>query len=300
MPSHQLAEAAKLTPRQREVLALVAQGLTNPEIAARLGITRDGVKWHLSEILARLGLDTREEAADVWRRYNGLPYRLHRLTSGVMGASITRWIAVGLGGVAVAGSVLAIVALTPSNTSRPNVVAPVTSRATPTVPGSANSSSTIPPALTPTGVSGVDQTMQALRSHSAAAIRARFKPQPIACEPTPLGIGSPPACPTGSPAGTLVDTIPSGSCESAYITDLDGYARDLAASGVAVYAALKTPTREASPYLLILRYPQVSVLDLYLDADGLVVRIHGACGADQTLDTYLHQPGYTVLAGPMP
>jgi hypothetical protein len=33
----------------------------------------------MSEILARLDVDTREEAVDLWKRYNGLPYRLHRL-----------------------------------------------------------------------------------------------------------------------------------------------------------------------------------------------------------------------------
>lgn len=54
-----------LTPRQQEVLLLLRQGLTNEEIAGRLGITLDGAKWHVSEILMRLGVDTRHEAA-IW------------------------------------------------------------------------------------------------------------------------------------------------------------------------------------------------------------------------------------------
>ena len=55
-----------LTPREAEVLALLREGLSNPEIAGRLGISRDGVKYHVSEILSKLGVESREEAAS-WR-----------------------------------------------------------------------------------------------------------------------------------------------------------------------------------------------------------------------------------------
>jgi DNA-binding CsgD family transcriptional regulator/DNA-binding beta-propeller fold protein YncE len=57
------SRSAGLTEREREVLALVRLGLTNEEIAARLGITLDGSKYHVSQILAKLGVSTREEAA---------------------------------------------------------------------------------------------------------------------------------------------------------------------------------------------------------------------------------------------
>ena len=43
------------TPRQREVLTLLARGRTNREIAEELGISLDGAKWHVSEIITRLG-----------------------------------------------------------------------------------------------------------------------------------------------------------------------------------------------------------------------------------------------------
>lgn len=52
-----------LTPREWEVLTLVREGLTNPQIAERLGITRDAAKYHVSEILSKLHLGSREEAA---------------------------------------------------------------------------------------------------------------------------------------------------------------------------------------------------------------------------------------------
>jgi len=52
-----------LTPRQWEVLALIREGLTDREIAQRLGISLDGVKFHVSEILGKLGVTSRNEAA---------------------------------------------------------------------------------------------------------------------------------------------------------------------------------------------------------------------------------------------
>jgi len=55
-----------LTPREWEVLALLRDKLANPQIAERLGITRDAVKYHVSEILSKLGVASREEAA-LWR-----------------------------------------------------------------------------------------------------------------------------------------------------------------------------------------------------------------------------------------
>lgn len=52
-----------LTPREQEVLELIQGGLTNPQIAERLGIALETVKHHVSEVLAKLGVQTREEAS---------------------------------------------------------------------------------------------------------------------------------------------------------------------------------------------------------------------------------------------
>jgi DNA-binding CsgD family transcriptional regulator len=52
-----------LTQRQQEVAQLVAEGLTNPEIAERLVITRETVKTHLSNIFSKLGIAGRWELA---------------------------------------------------------------------------------------------------------------------------------------------------------------------------------------------------------------------------------------------
>lgn len=61
-----------LTPRQREILALVAQGLSYKEIGARLSLSENTIKYHTGEILQRLHLKNREQiAAYALRRANG-------------------------------------------------------------------------------------------------------------------------------------------------------------------------------------------------------------------------------------
>ena len=56
------APVEPLTPREREVLALLAEGLGNKAIAARLGISDHTAKFHVNAILGKLGVESRAEA----------------------------------------------------------------------------------------------------------------------------------------------------------------------------------------------------------------------------------------------
>jgi NarL family two-component system response regulator LiaR len=57
-----LGVAESLTPREQEVLILMAKGLSNPEIAERLTVSPVTVKFHVSNILSKLGCTSRTEA----------------------------------------------------------------------------------------------------------------------------------------------------------------------------------------------------------------------------------------------
>ena len=51
-----------LTPREKEVLQLLAQGLPNKQIAQRIGISENTIKYHISSIYSKLGASNRTEA----------------------------------------------------------------------------------------------------------------------------------------------------------------------------------------------------------------------------------------------
>jgi DNA-binding NarL/FixJ family response regulator len=68
-PPGELAEP--LTPREREVLRLLASGLGNKEIAAKLKISEHTAKFHVASILGKLGAASRAEAVSIGMR-NGL------------------------------------------------------------------------------------------------------------------------------------------------------------------------------------------------------------------------------------
>jgi DNA-binding NarL/FixJ family response regulator len=64
-------QSTPLTPRELEVVRLVAQGLSNPEIAERLVLSEHTVHRHLANVLSKLGLSSRAAAA-AWAARRGL------------------------------------------------------------------------------------------------------------------------------------------------------------------------------------------------------------------------------------
>jgi two-component system, NarL family, response regulator YdfI len=58
-----------LTPRETEVLGLLAEGLGNKEIASRLGVSEHTVKFHVASIMGKLGAASRTEAVTLGIRH---------------------------------------------------------------------------------------------------------------------------------------------------------------------------------------------------------------------------------------
>jgi NarL family two-component system response regulator LiaR len=64
---------ADLTPRERQVLALLAEGRTNKQIAETLTVSSGTVRLHVSNILSKLGASNRTEAARLALQHNLVP-----------------------------------------------------------------------------------------------------------------------------------------------------------------------------------------------------------------------------------
>ena len=58
-------QAEILTPREREILQLLADGMSNADVAAKLFISQETVKSHVRHILAKLEADTRTHAVAI-------------------------------------------------------------------------------------------------------------------------------------------------------------------------------------------------------------------------------------------
>lgn len=75
-----------LSAREEQVASLIASGCTNGEIAERLGIRFSTAKWYVSEVIAKLGVESREEVAARWTRERSLGTRLRRLPAAILTA----------------------------------------------------------------------------------------------------------------------------------------------------------------------------------------------------------------------
>jgi DNA-binding CsgD family transcriptional regulator len=105
------ASEVSLTSRQREVMELLCQGRTNPEIAERLGISLAGAKWHVSEVLSRLGVGSREEAVAVWKQHESLRQRLSRRLPALVPLSALKLAGTAAGVLILGGTAVAVMML---------------------------------------------------------------------------------------------------------------------------------------------------------------------------------------------
>jgi DNA-binding CsgD family transcriptional regulator len=137
--------------RQKEVLDLIADGCTNAEIGERLGITFATAKWHVSELITELGVDSREDVAAYWRSERGLRGRLRRVVGAVAGLGLWKVAAGAVVAAGVVGIVAAVVVLRPSPHAAAGIVSP-TGTATVTSPTSTSSITTTPQPTTSGGL----------------------------------------------------------------------------------------------------------------------------------------------------
>lgn len=155
------AKSVGLTERQREVLRLIAAGKSNAEIAEALGVSLDGAKYHVSEILSRLGVDSREEAASYWLQQSGLRARFTQalavLLSGASAAKVAGAV-VAVAAVSATVAILVVVLSNPDDESRPSA----------SIPGASASA----PGATPT----LDAVPASCPAQSSATANSAFRP----------------------------------------------------------------------------------------------------------------------------
>lgn len=70
---HRPEAVPELSAREWDVLALAAQGMTNPQIAESLSVSDNTIKFHLQNIFHKLGVNNRTEAAGFYFRSRGTP-----------------------------------------------------------------------------------------------------------------------------------------------------------------------------------------------------------------------------------
>ena len=70
-PRHAARSPLGLTDRERDVVALVAKGMSNREAAAELYVSAKAVEYHLGNVYAKLGIRSRRELRDLWREPQG-------------------------------------------------------------------------------------------------------------------------------------------------------------------------------------------------------------------------------------
>lgn len=275
-PSNGTADTPAIdwTPRQREVLELLARGRTNPEIGQALGVSLDGAKWHVSEVMSKLGVRSREEAGSYWREHESTRAKLGRGASVFTGIGALR-VAAAAGTLLAIGVIVLVVFAAFGSDESPLAVDPTpagspTASATPSVAAAAQTQTSVAaPSATPgasvtttpvvdpagmhppgtrTGNSAVDRVIELVEAGDVDGLiaLATWTPQPCQANPNPSGFTV--MCLPGMPEGTLRDAFFLVHVEGGWQTDAD-WLRSFVASNVndaAFLYGVHTRTSEAT------------------------------------------------------
>ena len=254
-----------LSPRQREVLERIARGKTNAEIADELGISLDGAKYHVREILAKLGVESREEAAAEWRRMRSPLGRLRHL------------VLVGMGGLPKSGPVLAAVGAVVVVAGVIGGLVLLASGGEEDAPASPEGTRTSVPAESPTprsrstGIPEIDAVIDAVARGDVTALASAAKIQEIPCSALPASL-----CPGPTVPGATARILPSAICDDNPIPEgsvRSGLAQFLArVDATAVYAAwFAQPGPDGPPASV----PAESVRVMWQSGSSLVISRDG-------------------------
>ena len=268
-----------LTPREWEVLELLRQGLSNPEIAQRLGISPAGARYHVSEILGKLAVESRQEAARwrpaeerrpwwtaafvpvtaLWRQVGALPVGLSTAAAVVSGGLLVTAFA-GLG-------LMAFLLVRADDEERPRLVADSTALPIATVEETPRR----------TGIAEIDAILDAVESGEPDRILALVRLTPIPCEP-PTSVRGLVICDPDQEEGSPVDVIPVSLCEESAQgrDDLDFYLRTYMVDP-ALYGVYRAPPafEPSAQYVAVFSkapHAWTEVLAFAID-DGEIVKI---------------------------
>gem|GEM_PF-4665387 len=295
-------QRAALTPRQRQVLDLLAKRYTNQQIAQELGISLEGAKWHVREVLEVTGASSREEAAEMWRAENGLPRRLWRMTWGA-------GLVAGVVSVVALLAVVVLVAVTGRDNGKELAAPTPGTAASPTLTATLEPTATQPPATAGPSPVPTPRPLQApsratgnallddLVSHVEAGVawdRRLIGTTPVPCR-AEVYITHP-ECPGGAPDDTLVNSVFLFRCEAKWVdpdrlTDANLGDRTTTLVLHSVVAGGRPYTRSPIPpkqpdYWLLFRGggPPGSSGFAVAVADGKVVSWGSACGTFEELE----------------
>jgi len=195
-----------LTKRQREVLELIARGRTNYEIAQRLGISLDGAKWHVREVLARLGVESREEAAERWRHERSWLSRGSAAIGALLHFAPIRIAVLGVTAVAATGIVAGAIYFGRDGTEPADHEQTPPTAATPT--STVTTTATVVDDLAPdTGNAMANKVIEVLQAGDVAALKQLVveTPEPCTTRIDTAGTGLP--CPPGAPDGSVIEAF---------------------------------------------------------------------------------------------